>query len=141
MGVEKHIKCINFDLDTKRLLKIFPNGTRESYALIKKFFEDRGFEHRQYSGYISKNPLSEYQIDNLAKELGQKFIWLKTCMQEFDVSNAPDRVSIMEQIANSAMQQEKRNNLNKSHINTQEIPANIQEPNQTLSQSHKQKSK
>lgn len=112
MGVEKHIKCINFDLDTKRLLKIFPNGTREPYALIKKFFEDRGFEHRQYSGYISKNPLSEYQIDNLAKELGQKFIWLKTCMQEFDVSNAPDRVSIMEQIANSAMQQEKRNLIN-----------------------------
>lgn len=57
------------------------------------------------------------------------------------MSNAPDRVSIMEQIANSAMQQEKRNSLNKSHINTQEIPANIQEPNQTLSQSHKQKSK
>ena len=25
---EKYIKCINFDLDTKQLLKIFPNGTR-----------------------------------------------------------------------------------------------------------------
>ena len=41
---KKYIKYINFDLDTKQLLKIFPNGTREPYALIKKFFEDRGFE-------------------------------------------------------------------------------------------------
>ncbi|EAK1781969.1 virulence associated protein D, partial [Campylobacter upsaliensis] len=50
----RHKKCINFDLDTKELLKYFPKGTRKPYALIKEFFEKQGFDHRQYSGYISK---------------------------------------------------------------------------------------
>ena len=44
---EKHIKCINFDLDTKQLREIFPDSTREPYILIKKFFEDKEFEHSQ----------------------------------------------------------------------------------------------
>ena len=118
---EKHIKCINFDLDTKQLLKIFPNGTREPYTLIKKFFEDRGFEHRQYSGYISKEPLSEYQIHGVIEELAKKFTWLRTCMQEFDISNAPDKISVKDQIANIALKQEKLNNLNKPHINPQHL--------------------
>lgn len=52
---EKHIKCINFDLDTKQLLKIFPNSTRKPYALIKKFFEYIGFEHRQIRGIFLKS--------------------------------------------------------------------------------------
>ena len=47
MGVEKYIKCINFDLDTKQLLKIFPNGTREPYALIKKFFPNTNTQNLQ----------------------------------------------------------------------------------------------
>ena len=121
MGVEKHIKCINFDLDTKQLLKIFPNGTREPYTLIKKFFEDRGFEHRQYSGYISKEPLSKYQIHGVIEELAKTFTWLRTCMQEFDISNAPDKISVKDQIVNIALKQEKLNNLNKPHINPQHL--------------------
>ena len=107
---EKYIKCINFDLDTKQLLKIFPNGTREPYALIKKFFEDRGFEHRQYSGYISKEPLSKYDIVAIMGELGQNFTWLKNCIQEFDVSNVINEVSVKNQIINSAIRKEKLNN-------------------------------
>ena len=123
---EKHIKCINFDLDTKQLLKIFPNGTREPYALIKKFFEDRGFEHRQYSGYISKELLNNYDITAIVRELGQNFTWLKNCIQEFDVSNVINEVSVKDQIINSAIQQERLNNLNNPNTNTQN-PQNTQE--------------
>lgn len=82
-------------------LKYFPNGTAKPYELLKQFFLERGFEHRQKSGYISKKPLDEYQIDLIAKKLGSNFTWLKDCMQEFDVSNAPEKVSIKEAIANS----------------------------------------
>ncbi|MGX3097991.1 VapD family protein [Helicobacter sp. 23-1046] len=109
---EKHIKCINFDLDTKQLREIFPDSTREPYILIKKFFEDKGFGHRQYSGYISKEPLSEYQIYRIIEELAKKFTWLRKCMQEFDISNAPDRISVKDQIADIALKQEKQNKLN-----------------------------
>ena len=108
---EKYIKYINFDLDTNQLKDIFPD-TRLPYSMIKKFFEDRGFTHRQYSGYISKEPLEEYDITKITKELGKKFTWLKNCIQEFDVSNVINEVSVKDQIINSALKQEKQNKLN-----------------------------
>lgn len=120
MGInesKKYIKYINFDLDTKQLLKIFPNGTREPYALIKKFFEDSGFEHRQYSGYISKEPLSKYRVEKLAEELGEKFTWLNTCMQKIDVSNIMGEASIMEQVAYGVIKQKRLKQLTSTKNN------------------------
>lgn len=105
---EKYIKYINFDLDTNQLKDIFPD-TRLPYSMIKKFFEDRGFTHRKYSGYISKELLDNYDIVSIMEELGQKFTWLKNCIQEFDVSNVINEVSVKDQIINSALQQEKQN--------------------------------
>ena len=116
---ERHMKCINFDLDTKQLLKIFPDSTREPYALIKKFFEDRGFEHRQYSGYISKEPLNHYDIVKILERLGNNFTWLNNSIQKFDVSNAPITIDMKETIIKSA--NKKLNNLNKPHINPQHL--------------------
>lgn len=104
----KHIKCVNFDLSTEKLLKHFLNGTAKPYELIKQFFLDKGFEHRQYSGYISKEPLDETAISLIIEELGKTFTWLKDCMQEFDVSNAPEKVSVKEQIIYSATKEEQR---------------------------------
>ena len=63
-------KFINFDLSTKELLKHFPNGTAKPYGELKKFFLARDFEHRQYSGYLSKNFLDKFDISFIAKELG-----------------------------------------------------------------------
>ena len=119
MKKKKYIKYIIFDLDTKELLKIFPDSTREPYALIKKFFEDKGFTHRQYSGYVSKEPLDNFGIFAIIEELGQKFTWLKNCIQEFDVSNVINEVSVKDQIINSALQQEKQNKIQKINKITQ----------------------
>ena len=123
MGISesrKYIKYINFDLDTKQLLKIFPDSTREPYTLIKKFFEDRGFEHRQYSGYISKEPLSKYRVEKLAEELGETFTWLNTCMQKIDVSNIMGEASIMEQVAYGAKKQKQLKQLSHTKNNNAE---------------------
>lgn len=76
--------------------------------MIKKFFEDRGFIHRQYSGYISKEPLDNFGIFAIMEELGQNFTWLRNCIQEFDVSNVINEVSVKDQIINSAIQQERQ---------------------------------
>jgi len=101
----KHIKCVNFDLDTKELLKHFPKSTAKAYNLIKEFFEKEGFEHRQYSGYISKEPMSDYKITKIINQLGSNFIWLENCIKEFDVSNAPEKISVKNQINNSIQKQ------------------------------------
>ena len=119
MKEKKYIKYINFDLDTNQLRDIFPDSTRLPYSMIRKFFEDRGFIHRQYSGYISKEPLDNFGIFMIMEELGQKFTWLKNCIQEFDVSNVINEVSVKDQIINSALQQEKQNKIQKINKITQ----------------------
>lgn len=54
----KNRKALNFDLSTNELKKHF-NSTAEAYSQIKIFMIENGFEHRQYSGYISKEPMNE----------------------------------------------------------------------------------
>jgi pemK-like protein 1 len=47
-------KAINFDLSTNTLEELFDKGnTKKPYADIKKFMEENGFMHRQYSGYVA----------------------------------------------------------------------------------------
>lgn len=82
-------KAINFDLDTGKLLEHFKN-THRAYSDIKKFMEHNGFEHRQYSGYISKEPVSKFYITDITEKLNEKFAWLKDCVQKYDVTEIGD---------------------------------------------------
>ncbi|MGI0440118.1 hypothetical protein ACRE1S_06290 [Helicobacter himalayensis] len=60
-------KAINFDLSTNELKKHF-NNTAEAYSQIKTFMLENGFEHRQYSGYASKETMDEDDIVVLTKK-------------------------------------------------------------------------
>ena len=79
-------KAINFDLSTNELKKHF-NNTAEAYSQIKDFMLENGFTHRQYSGYASKEVIDEDDIVVLIKSLADKFTWLSTCVQNFDVTD------------------------------------------------------
>ena len=92
-------RAINFDLDTKELLKHFKN-THQAYSAIKVFMEDNGFEHRQYSGYVS------------TEKLNQKFKWLKDCIQKYDVTEIGATYDL-KYIFDDAKKQEKEINKNK----------------------------
>ncbi|ENT9763021.1 VapD family protein [Campylobacter coli] len=83
MGINR--KAINFDLSTKSLEKYFKD-TREPYSLIKKFMLENGFEHRQYSGYTSKEPIDERRVARIVTKLAKKFTWLGECVKEFDIT-------------------------------------------------------
>jgi len=81
-------KSLNFDLDTKKLKEYYPNKNyTEAYNDIKKFLTDNGFEHRQGSGYISKNNMSNQEAVNLVIELNKNHTWLETCCKTFYYSN------------------------------------------------------
>ena len=54
-------KAINFDLSTADLKKYFKN-TAEAYNQIKNFMLQNGFEHRQYSGYVSKEAMEDDDV-------------------------------------------------------------------------------
>lgn len=84
MSEEKTRKALYFDLDTAKLKEKGFKDTRPAYAKIKDFLLKNGFEHRQYSGYVSKEPLDRADIVILAKEMAKKLAWFQDCLQKFD---------------------------------------------------------
>ena len=54
----KYQKAINFDLSVHELEKYYPDY-RKAYYDVKSFFKKHGFEHRQGSGYISRDRLAQ----------------------------------------------------------------------------------
>lgn len=91
-------KAINFDLSTNELKKHFKN-TAEAYNQIKDFMLQNGFEHRQYSGYVSKEPLEDYEITNLVVKLKNKLTWLYSCTQRFDVTDIGEQHDLKDMLA------------------------------------------
>lgn len=92
-GNQSFRKYINFDLSTNELKKHF-NNTAEAYNKIKEFMTQNGFEHRQYSSYISKEPIDDYDFSQILEIFARKHIWLKDCLQSFDILNVENRIKI-----------------------------------------------
>ena len=84
-------KALNFDLDTNELKKIYktddPFVRLDAYRKIGKFLKSRGFTHRQYSGYITKDEMSTYNAIATVRALNQAFPWLQQCVRKFDVTS------------------------------------------------------
>lgn len=84
----KQRKAINFDLSTSELRKIFGYfGTAMAYGLIKTFMLEHGFEHRQYSGYISKEPMSFVAATSKIKKLSIAYPWLHKVVKSMDITS------------------------------------------------------
>lgn len=96
-------KAINFDLDTKSLKEHYPGKNyREAYADIKSFMEKEGFEHRQWSGYNSKEKLTMQDIHILTIKLDMTFPWLKKCVNRFDVTDIGEQHDLTHLITGNA---------------------------------------
>lgn len=81
-------RAINFDLDVAKLKRHYSQtNPRKAFKDIEKFLESRGFEHRQYSGYLSKNTMSYTDITSVIKDLFSTFSWLSICSNKVDVTN------------------------------------------------------
>ena len=92
--MRRYIWEINFDLDTKLLQENYPSDNwRKAYNDIFVFMNKNGFEHRQGSGYISKEQLHEIQINKKIKELATACPWIDKCVKEIDKTIANERVS------------------------------------------------
>ncbi len=87
MNKTKRKRAINFDLDTAKLKEFYPKRNwRNAYKDIKKFFDDNNFTHRQGSGYISDEALSDRQIAEISRKISKTFPWLADCVNRFDVT-------------------------------------------------------
>jgi virulence-associated protein VapD len=84
----KQYKAINFDLVTKRLNDTFgENKRRKAYTLIRRFLEKNGFEHRQWSGYRSRDTMTYTEVLDVCTRLFFELPWLGDCAGKYDVTN------------------------------------------------------
>jgi virulence-associated protein VapD len=96
-------KSINFDLDTESLRALFgENGRSNAYAQILRFFESHGFEHRQFSGYVSLDRLNYAETYVIIETLLEKHPWIGTCVKRFDVTDFMAESDAMEFIQEKA---------------------------------------
>lgn len=82
----KYRKAINFDLSVRELGKYYRNY-RKAYYDIKKFFRQRGFDHRQGSGYVSRERLGQADIADLLDAMSIELPWMGDCVTRIDVTN------------------------------------------------------
>ena len=84
-------KAFNFDLDTKKLKEVYSAQTGKKYTTayedLKKALRSEGFDWRQGSGYISREPLSKADVSSIVKSVTQKLPWLADCVKKFDVTD------------------------------------------------------
>lgn len=83
MNLQK--KAINFDLDTVKMreINLYPKG----YKDLKKAFKKEGFIHRQGSGYISRNKLSNDAVRRIVRNITNANPWLAECVKKIDVTD------------------------------------------------------
>lgn len=105
---KKRLIAINFDLDTKKLKDVYVSLTGKKYNRayydIKSFMKKNGFSHRQGSGYISKEPMTEMTATLAVKKMGNLMPWLKECTKKIDltiVGNQFDLTDVLKTKANN----------------------------------------
>jgi virulence-associated protein VapD len=88
LAEQRRYKAINFDLDTKSLRSLFgESGRRKAYTDVGRVLRDKGFEHRQGSGYRSKMTITTAEIVDVVVALYTELPWLPKCVQKLDVTN------------------------------------------------------
>lgn len=78
-------KFINFDLDTN-LMKTYNLSRYYVYSNIKTFMEKNNFDHVQYSGYESKEPLIDVNVINLIEKMRFDLPWISPLIKDIVVT-------------------------------------------------------
>lgn len=79
-------KAINFDLDTHKMQEAIGSKTK-GYNILKSAFKNYGFSHRQGSGYVSINDITDRRVIEVVTKITEKYPWLADCAGKIDVTN------------------------------------------------------
>lgn len=99
-------KQITFDLKQESLQKFYPKPEntknarfyKKAYADIKRFMQKNGFQHRQYSVYISNEGMTNVDVVLLMQDLDTALPWFFQCVTEIDVTNIGTQHSLLRSI-------------------------------------------
>lgn len=81
-------KSLHFDLDYNKLKKYYSEtNPGNAYRDIKKYMLSHGFEHHQYSGYVSKYKMSKKEGHYFCSSLSNEFSWLHYCVKNIHMTD------------------------------------------------------
>ncbi len=87
---------IIFDIDVTEAEKLAGPSYKKLWSKIKAYFLENGFEHIEYSGYASKEPISFFDSIELVKSMIKTFPVLDKCMEDIHMSIVPEVFSLNE---------------------------------------------
>lgn len=128
-------KAINFDLKVSELKAHFgEKNYQRGYYEIGKFMYKNGFEHRQGSGYVSSDAISEVTIHRLALKLRQSLPWIRNCVKVIDVTDIGNQYDITELIKNKkrSSPQRKQQNQQQAKVTYKPITTRKVQPGMKL---------
>ena len=125
-------KQITFDLHQESLKQLYPHTEppqnaqdyKKAYQDIRRFMTANGFEHRQYSVYVSAEKLTTLDVIGLMEQLAEQFPWLSQCVNEIDVTNIGVQHSLKHVLENAS----KPLDVDLSEISLEPLPK-IERPN------------
>ncbi len=126
----KQLRAINFDLNIDALKEYFSESNpKGAYREIKRFMESNGFEHRQWSGYCSKEPISNFDIIYLFDSMYEKMPWLDFCAERMDVTTIDSVYDIKAMRSMNAQSSThlKRTNVNQEKNNKPSVIKRLEE--------------
>lgn len=83
-------KALNFDLDTKKYEEITGKPSPTAYVRIRNFLKKNDFEHRQGSGYVSKDSLNDGKTFAIIQNMSVELEWLRISNYELDYEKQID---------------------------------------------------
>lgn len=92
-------KAFHFDLGTKELMEHYPSdkkfGWRKAWSDIRSFMEQHGFEHSQFSGYESIEPMGYDMAYAIMKSLNETYPWFSKCAHAATYTDIGKRFDIL----------------------------------------------
>lgn len=94
---KKYFRTLNFDLSDDKLKQYYPKkNIKQAWYDIEKYLTSNGFNHRQYSGYLSDEPLYEYNLLNITNKLFTEMPWLIKCATKFDAATVTETFDLLQ---------------------------------------------
>ena len=85
---------IIFDLDTVQLEKLEKNSSKTIYSKIKVFMEKNGYDHIEYSGYVSREPVQLAEVLMLIGDLKAAFPILNETVNDMHITEVGNTYSV-----------------------------------------------
>lgn len=99
MPIGKNYYFLSFDLNIDNLKMYYPNkNINQAWDDIKRFMTKNGFEHNQYSAYISKDRMSRYDIRDFMESMYKKLPWFPLCANRVMLSELNSQEKLLTSI-------------------------------------------